>query len=71
MKGKNIWKYLPKKENFAALFNNDDDKAQMLYNRDMCFRDFVLNWDKGNANLLGWTLADFYRAYTTKEPTLF
>ena len=71
MKGKNIWKYLPKKENFAALFNNDDDKAQMLYNRDMCFRDFVLNWDNGNPNLLGWTLADFYRAYTTKEPTLF
>ena len=68
---RNIWKYLPKKEKFSVLFNNDDDKAKLLYNSDMVFKDFVLNWDKENPALLGWSLADFYRAYTTKEPTIF
>ena len=70
MKGRNLWKYLPKKENYSKLFN-EDDRAKLEYHRNSDFRDFVENWDKDNPNLLGWTLTDFYKAYTTKEPTLF
>lgn len=70
MKG-NRWKHLPRKENFAKLFDNPTDKAQMAYNRDMAFRDFVLNWDKDNPEMLGWTLADFHRVYTSKQLSLF
>lgn len=67
---RNLWKYLPKKEDFVKLFN-DDDKGKLLYARDSRFRDFVLNWDKDNPNLFSWTIGDFYRRYTAAEPTLF
>lgn len=67
---RNIWKYLPKKENYAKLFN-DDDKGKLLFARDGKFRDFVNNWDKDNPNLLGWTIGDFYNAFMCKEPRLF
>ena len=70
MKGRNLWKYLLKKEDFSKLVN-DDDKGKLLYARDSRFRDFVLNWDKDNPNLLGWTMGDFYRRYMSAEPTLF
>lgn len=67
---RNIWKYLPKKENYAKLFN-DDDKGKLLFARDGKFRDFVNNWDKDNPNLLGWTIGQFYSAYMCNEPKLF
>ena len=67
---RNLWKYLPKREDYSKLFN-DEDKGKLLYARDAKFRDFVLNWDKDNPNLLGWTFEDFYRRYMTNEPTLF
>lgn len=68
---KNLWKHLPKKENYAKLFDNPTDKAQMAYNRDMDFRKFVLEWDKDNPELLGWTLADFHAVYISKQLSLF
>jgi hypothetical protein len=67
---RNLWKYLPKKMDYSKLFNADD-QARLAYNSDMRFRDFVENWDKDNPNLFGWSFADFYRVYTTKEPVLF
>lgn len=51
------------KQKFSALFNNDEDKAKMAYNSDMEFRRFVQTFDLGNADLFGWTLADFHKAY--------
>ena len=68
---RNLWKYLPKKENYAKLFDNPADKARMAYNRDMDFRKFVLEWDKDNPELLGWTLVDFHAVYTSKQLSLF
>jgi hypothetical protein len=35
----------------------------MEYNRNMDFRSFVLNWNADMPELLGWSLADFYKAY--------
>ena len=70
MKGRNLWKYLPKREDYSKLIN-DDDKGKLLYARDGRFRDFVLNRDKDNPNLLGWSMGDFYRRYMATEPTLF
>ena len=32
--------HLPKKHNYSKLFN-DEDKAKLMYNRDMAFRSFV------------------------------
>ena len=42
----------------------------MAYNRDMEFREFVLNWDKDNPELLAWSLADFYDVYKNKQMVL-
>ena len=64
------WKYIPKKEDYAKLFNNED-KGKLLYARDKNFRYFVMEWDKDNPNLLGWTIGQFYSAYVNNEPTLF
>lgn len=52
-----------KKRNYAVLFNNAEDKAKMAYNKDMGFRRFVAEWCADSAELLGWTLSDFYSAY--------
>lgn len=70
MKRNNLWKYLPKREDYSKLIN-DDDKGKLLYTRSAEFRNFVDNWDADNPNLLGWTMGDFYRRFTAKEPTLF
>jgi len=70
MKRNNLWKYLPKREDYSKLIN-DDDKGKLLYVRSAEFRNFVDNWDVDNPNLLGWTLGDFYRRFTANEPTLF
>jgi hypothetical protein len=35
----------------------------MEYNRNMDFRSFVQNWNADVAELLGWSLLDFYKAY--------
>ena len=49
--------------NYAVLFNNKEDKAQMAYNRDMAFRRFVSEWNADVPELMAWSLADFYKAY--------
>lgn len=58
-------RYYPrKKPNYSKLFDNDEDKAKMLYNKDMNFRIFVQEWNGDDAELIGWPLVDFYKAYT-------
>lgn len=52
-----------KRQKYSALFNNDEDKAKLAYNKDMEFRRFVQCYDIDNPTLFGWTLADFFTAY--------
>ena len=68
MKGRRY--YQTAKPNYSKLFSNKEDEARMAYNRDMEFRDFVLNWDKDNPELLAWSLADFYDVYKNKQMVL-
>jgi hypothetical protein len=51
------------KQRFSALFNNEEDKAKLAYNKDMAFRQFVQTFDIDNPELLGWSMVDFYRKY--------
>jgi hypothetical protein len=48
---------------YAKLFSNDEDRAKMAYIKDMEFRRFVAEWHSESAELLGWSLKDFYSAY--------
>lgn len=50
------------KPDYAKLFN-EEEKIKMEYNKDMAFRSFVQNWNADVPELLGWSLADFYKAY--------
>lgn len=59
-----------KKPNYSKLIDTND-KGKMLLARDRNFKDFVENWDKGNPNLLGWAIGDFYTAYMSGQPALF
>lgn len=52
-----------KRHNYSVLFNNNEDKAKLAYNKDMGFRKFVQTFDTENPELLGWSLADFHRQY--------
>ena len=51
-----------RKPDFSKMLNKED-KARMEYNKDMAFRSFVLTWNTDVPELLGWSLADFYKAY--------
>lgn len=56
--------YRPKKRHkYSALFNNNEDKAKLAYNKDVEFRRFVQTFDPENPELLGWSLVDFHRQY--------
>jgi hypothetical protein len=65
--------YPPRKPDCSNLFKGKEYDAKLLYLRCFRFRDFVYNWRKDDAELLGWTLVDFYRAYCEGwvQPTLF
>ena len=52
-----------KQQKYSAIFNNEEDKAKLAYNKDMEFRRFVQVFDTDNPNLFAWTLVDFYREY--------
>lgn len=51
-----------RKPDYSKLFN-EEDKAKLEFNKNMEFRKFVLTWNSDAAELLGWSLSDFYRAY--------
>ena len=53
-----------KRPKYKHLFT-EADKAKMAYNNDMSFRRFVKEWNKNEPELMGWSLADFYKAYLT------
>ena len=56
-------RHYKKRPNYANLFNDNGIKAKMLYNKDMAFRRFVIEWNADEPELMGWTLTDFYMAY--------
>jgi len=47
---------------YSPLFT-EDEKAVLRYNKDTAFRRFVKEWQPDAPELMGWTLADFLRAY--------
>lgn len=69
------WPGIPKKRRgYSNLFNNEEDKARLAYNKDMAFRKFVNEWNTDIPELLSWSLVDFYRAYNdgkSYQPALF
>jgi hypothetical protein len=65
--------YAPKKPNYSALFN-EEDEAKLAYMRNKQFHHFVETFEIDNPALLGWSLVDFHRCYYSGgvyEPTLF